>query len=77
MVAVPAETPVTTPVVEFTVTTKLLLLLQLPPLIPLLVNVTTEPAHTEDEPLMVPAFGSALMVMLDDEEEPPQELLTV
>lgn len=77
MVALPAATPVTTPVDEFTIATRLLLLLQLPPEVPLLVNVVTEPAHKVAEPLTEPALGRALMVILDDEAELPQVPLTV
>jgi hypothetical protein len=62
MVELPAATPVTTPVVEFTVAAAGLLLLQLPPLIPLLVNVVDKPAHTDGPPLMVPAFAIAFTV---------------
>src|SRR5665213_1461617 len=77
IVALPVPTPVTTPVAEFTVATRLLLLLQVPPLAPLLVNVVIEPAHNVDEPFMEPAFGMALMVILADEAELPHVLLTV
>lgn len=77
IVALPAATPVTTPVTEFTVATKLLLLLQLPPGVPLLLNVAVEPAHMVAEPLTEPALAWGLMVILEDEEEPPQVLLTV
>ena len=77
IVADPAATPVTTPVAAFTVATRLLLLLQLPPAVPLLVNVVTEPAQSGDEPLTTPAFGRALMVILADEEEVPHVPLTV
>lgn len=69
--------PVTKPVEEFTVATKLLLLLQLPPPVPLLVRVVTEPAHIAVEPLIVPASGTALMVILADEALLPHVLLTV
>ena len=48
MVTVPAPTPVTAPVDELTVATKLLLLLQVPPPVPLVVSVVIEPAHTAD-----------------------------
>ena len=77
IVALPAATPVTTPVIEFTVATRLLLLLQLPPAVPLLVNVVTEPAQSVAEPLTVPALGRALMVILADEAELPHVPLTV
>jgi hypothetical protein len=39
--------------------------------------VVNEPEHNEAAPLTVPAFGSAVMVMLADELELPQVLLTV
>lgn len=44
MVELPAETPVTTPVAEFTVAAEVLLLLQVPPLM-LLDNVVVDPVH--------------------------------
>jgi hypothetical protein len=76
-VAVPAPTPVTTPLDAFTVAARLLLLLQLPPAVPLLVNVVTDPAHKAGNPLTKPAFGNALMVILDEDDELPQVPLTV
>lgn len=63
MVELPADTPVTTPVVAFTVAAEVLLLLQLPPLL-LLAKVVVEPMHTNVVPLMVPAFGSGLTVIV-------------
>ena len=77
MVALPVATPVTTPVDEFTVATRLLLLLQLPPPEPLLVKVVTEPPHSVAEPVTEPALGRALMVMLADDKELPHVPLTV
>ena len=77
MVAVPAATPVTTPVPEFTVATAVLLLLQLPPLVPLLVNVVVDPAQTVEEPLIVPAFGAAFTVINFVELNEPQLPVTV
>lgn len=77
MVALPASTPVTTPVAEFTVATRLLLLLQLPPPVPLLVKVVIDPWHSVEEPLTEPALAAALMVILADDAELPQVLLTV
>ena len=73
----PGPIAVTTPVAGFTVATRLLLLLQFPPLVPLLLKVVNEPEHNEAAPLTVPAFGSAVIVMLADELELPQVLLTV
>lgn len=58
----PAATPVTTPVVEFTVAAAGLLLLQVPPPTPLLVNVVDKPVHTVNEPVIEPAFARALTV---------------
>ena len=77
MVAVPGATPVTTPVPEFTVATAVLLLLQLPPLVPLLVNVVVDPTQTVAAPLTVPAFGSGFTVsaLVAVVEHPP--LVTV
>ena len=63
MVADPAATPVTTPVPELTVATAVLLLLQVPPLLPLLVNVVVEPTQTVVAPLIVPAFAAAFTVI--------------
>lgn len=77
MVALPDATPVTTPVAGFTVATRLLLLLQLPPAVPLLVKVVTEPPQSVDEPLTRPAFGRALMVMFAEATELPHVPLTV
>ena len=77
MVALPAPTAVIAPVDELTVATKLLLLVQAPPPVPLLVKVVCEPAHIAEAPLIVPALASALMVILADAAEPPQVLLTV
>ena len=68
----PAATPVTTPVVAFTVAAAGLLLLQLPPGVPpMLVKLVDKPAHTDVAPLTVPPVGTGLAVTLkvvDDEE---------
>ena len=65
MIALPAVTPVTSPVVAFTDATAGLLLLQLPvPVEPEIVNGVVKPAQTVDSPLMVPAFAVAFTVML-------------
>ena len=63
MVAFPGATPVTTPVSGSTVAAAVLLLLQVPPEVPLLVNVVDAPTQIEDEPLTVPAFGVGLTVI--------------
>lgn len=57
MVAEPAATPVTSPVVAFTVAAAVLLLLHVPPPVPLLVNMAVLPAHNMFVPLTVPAAG--------------------
>ena len=65
MVAVPADTPVTTPDV-FTVATRLLLLDQMPPAKPLEVNVEVAPVFIVVVPERVPALGKALMVTVEE-----------
>ncbi len=59
--AVPADTPVTTPE-EFTVATAVLLLDQVPPELPLVVKVVVPPAHIFCVPLKVPALGGVVTV---------------
>jgi hypothetical protein len=74
--AVPPDTPVTTPVFD-TVATEVLLLLQVPPLLPpVRVNVTDDPAQTDDAPLIVPEFP-ALTAITFEALNVPQVLLTV
>jgi hypothetical protein len=65
MVAVPADTPVTTPDV-FTVATRLLLLDQMPPAKPLEVNVEVAPVLIVVVPERVPALGKALMMTVEE-----------
>lgn len=77
MMVDPPATPLTKPVVGFTVAIKVLSLLQLPPTSPVLVNDVAAPAHTVAEPLTVPAFGSGLMVILAEATALPQLPLTV
>jgi len=59
----PAVTPVTTPVTEFTIATDVLLLLQVPPDVPLLVNDVDAPIHMVAAPLTVPPVGIALTLI--------------
>jgi len=59
ILATPAEEPLTTPVVEPTGATDILLLLHVPPTVASL-NVITEPIHTEDGPVI--ATGTGLTV---------------
>ena len=61
MVAEPADTAVTTPVTGLTVAAAVLLLLQLPPPVPLLVNIAVEPSHNIEVPLTTPAAGALPM----------------
>lgn len=77
MVELPALTPETTPVDEFTVATAVLLLLHTPPLVPLLVNVVDELAHTDGALLIVPALARAFTVINCVAVEVPQALDTV
>ena len=66
IVVVPALTPYTTPVVEPTVPTAVLLLLQVPvpPAADKSDNVIVKPEHTEPSPVIVPATGEAFTVTL-------------
>ena len=59
MVTLPEATPVTTPLL-FTVAVLVLLLLHVPPDVPFVVNVIVDPAHTDDDPLIVPALDAAV-----------------
>jgi hypothetical protein len=68
--------PDTTPLV-FTVAMLVLLLLHEPPAVPLLVNVVVWPTHTDDAPLIVPAFGAASTVIDFVAEAEPQPVVTV
>jgi hypothetical protein len=62
MVAVPAATPVTTPVELFTVATAALLVLHAPPVLPFEVNVVLPVPQMACVPLTVPALGAATTV---------------
>lgn len=77
IVEAPAATPVTTPVVEFTDAAAALLLLQVPPLIPLVVNVVDKPLHTDDAPLIEPAFATAFTLTSCVAVDVPQPFDTV
>ena len=68
--AVPAVTPVTSPVEAFTVATAVLLLLHAPPVVPLLVNVTGLLIHSGVVPVMVPAVTFGLTVKVLNAELP-------
>ena len=54
-----------------------LLLLQVPPALPVLVNGVDKPEHTDAAPLTVPAFGTAFTVTVYEAEELAQEDVTV
>jgi hypothetical protein len=62
IVAVPAATPVTTPVELFTVAIAALLVDQAPPALPLLVKVVVPATQMFCVPLMEPALGAAVTV---------------
>jgi hypothetical protein len=62
MVAVPAATPVTTPVELFTVATAALLVLHAPPVLPFEVKVVVPVPQMACVPLKVPALGAAVTV---------------
>ena len=69
MFTIPADEPETTPVAEPTVANVILLLLQLPPVVPS-VSVVDDPAHT----FVVPAIpiGNGLTVTTTVAEQPDQ-----
>jgi hypothetical protein len=75
MVAVPATTPVTTPVPP-TEATPVALLLHVPPAVAF-DNAVVLPAHTVAVPVIVPALGSALTVTTLVVLALPQLLVTV
>ena len=74
MLALPEETPDTTPVL-FTAATEVLLLLQVPPVTTSL-SVVDEPAHMALLPVMVPETGNGLTVASLLATEVPQPLVT-
>jgi hypothetical protein len=63
MVAVPADTPVTSPVEALIVATPVALLVQLPPVI-VDVKVVVPATQTDWLPLRVPAVGGVVTVMV-------------
>ena len=75
MVSVPPLTPVTTPL-PVTVAKAILLLLQIPP-DTLSVSVILAPAQTFEVPVIIPAEGYGLMVIVFVEIAVPHELVTV
>jgi hypothetical protein len=77
MVVLPSATPVTTPVVGFTVATPGVVPLQLPPLLPLALKLIVEDTHTDARPLTVPASGSELTITFIAAVDEPQLLVTV
>ena len=72
----PLATPVTTPVVGFTVATAVLLLLQVPP-VPVVVKVLVAPVHIAVTPPIVPALGAGVTVSGEVAEAVPQAVVTV
>ena len=78
IVAEPAETPYTTPVAGLTVATPVALLLHapVPPLNVLFDKPVVEPTQTDVVPVIVPATGNGLTVILIVAVSVPQLLLT-
>jgi hypothetical protein len=72
IVADPAATPVTTPDTGSTVAAAALLLSQVPPPVPVLVNTAVEPAHIVPVPLTVPAAGRLPIVTMVEAVASPQ-----
>ena len=62
MVDVPLVTPLTKPEEGLTVAADILLLLQVPPLAPLVLSWLVAPVQNVVVPLMVPALGAGLTV---------------
>ena len=77
MVADPAATPVTIPVVVLTVAVPEAELLQVPPLAPVLESVVVAPTQALLVPEMVPALGRPLIVTPYVAEAVPHVLLAV
>ena len=77
MVAMPEAMPETRPVTASTVATDVLLLDHVPPLFPLAVKLKDEPTHTNDPPLMVPAFNTGFTVIDAEAVAVPQGVVTV
>ena len=75
MLAVPADTPVTTPVDASTVATAVLELFQVPP-VAVSASVVVEPVQTAVVPVIVPTDGIGLMVTVAEEIDVPQLLVT-
>ena len=73
MIEVPVVTPVTIPVVP--IVALALLLLHVPPPT-LLVKVVVNPTHTADVPVIVPAFGRGLIVIVFVVDAVPHTLVT-
>ena len=72
----PAATPVTLPVADPAVATVVLLLLQCPPGLAS-DSVVITPAHTLEVPVMIPAAGNGLTVIIFVALAVPQKLVTV
>jgi len=76
IVAVPAPTPVTTPVLPMEAIDVLLLLHEPPAVLEELLNVTVAPAHTVEEPVMLPAATDGLTVTVAVARSVPQIFVT-
>ena len=76
MVALPWDTPETTPE-AFTVATLTLLLDQVPPAVPLEERLVVFPTHTDKVPEREPALGRGLMVTRAESIAVPQPFVTL
>lgn len=71
MFAVPWFTPVTTPAL-LTIAIFVLSLLHVPPAVAVVVNAVTDPAHTDELPLMTPETTCAFTVICLEADDTPQ-----
>ena len=76
MVVLPGATLVTTPA-PLTVATPVLLLVHAPPLFPLALKLRADPTHTDDPPLITPAFNTGFTATFADALMVPHKPPTV
>ena len=72
MLVIPTFNAVTKPVDAFTVATAVLLLLQVPPVVPVLVYVAVAPIQSGDVPIIFPAVRLGLIVKVLNVAKFPQ-----
>ena len=76
MVVFPGATLVTTPELMSIVATDVLLLVHVPPLLPFEVKLRIDPLHTDEPPLIVPAFRTGFTVTGADALAVPHKVVT-